>query len=328
MASAREHLTGPEVTRIIEQIAATANEREEPLMAITQRQQDGPFYAWVIDERTVFDPTAPLTGDLEEPSQKMITVRWQRTGSAPATARIPRHGQEFHTGGEQDRPWETAHDGYYAQRLLLCDQAAVDQWAQERLLYEDAQAFAEPLRAVAARARESLREGWLERETEIARRAFLATGHEEDWAEHAATLKLEWPYERSGLGRRWHSELVVDQAIDWALERGMCMHGATVAAAFDMAVKAGLRGGWVPASEREGVDGVGRARDPRARGSRRRSHIRSHRAPPRLRTHRRIRDEDDEDDDRDDEPVEGSTSSWTSCAAGSPTHWRPRPQIR
>ena len=56
MASAREHLTGPEVTRIIEQIAATAKEREEPLMAITQREQDGPFYAWVIDERTVFDP--------------------------------------------------------------------------------------------------------------------------------------------------------------------------------------------------------------------------------------------------------------------------------
>jgi hypothetical protein len=253
MASAREHLTGPEVTRIIEEIAATTNEREQPLMAITQREQDGPFYAWVIDERTVFDPTHPLTGDLDEPSQKTLTVRWQRNGSAPATARIPRHGQEFHTGREQDRPWETAHDGYYAQRLLLCDQAAVQEWAQERLLYQDAQAFAEPLRAVADRARESLREGWLERETEIARRAFLATGHEEDWAEHAGTLKLEWPYERSGLGRRWHSELVVDQAIDWALERGMCLHGATVAAAFDVAVKAGLRGGWVPASEREGV---------------------------------------------------------------------------
>ena len=61
-----------------------------------------------------------------------------------------------------------------AQRLLLWDQTAVDRWAQERLLYQDAQAFAEPLHAVADRARESLREGWLARETEIARRAFLA----------------------------------------------------------------------------------------------------------------------------------------------------------
>ena len=252
MASPREHLTGPEVTSIIEQITATAGQRDEPLMAITQREVDGPFYAWVVDERTVFDPAHPLTGDLEEPSQKMLTVRWQRKGHDQPTVVIPRHGSEFHTGPDENRPWETAQDGYYATRVLHCDEQAVREWARERLRYQDAQAFTEPLAAIAQRARESLHRAWLARETQIARGAFLATGHEEDWPEHAATLKLEWPYERHRWDRRRHSEVVVDQAIDWALERGFWLHGATVAEAFDAAVNAGLRGGWVPVSGRDG----------------------------------------------------------------------------
>jgi hypothetical protein len=251
MAALREHLTGPELEQLVEQIAAKQAERNDPLLAVTQHEQDGALYAWVVDEQVSFDPERPLTGELKQPSWELRTVQWKRKGQGPPTVWVPGYGSTLHITGDQDRPWVSAREGYYCNLVLFSDEQAVERYAEERRRYEDAVRFARPLQDLAERAKDSIRRAWVQQQTSHARERFLATGHEEDWPEHAATLDLEWPYDTHRFVAFADSELVTDRATDWALERGVWVHGLTLGAILDIAVKAGLRGGWVANKNRK-----------------------------------------------------------------------------
>lgn len=229
------------------------SQEDGQLLAITQREIDGRFHVWVIEHGCVFDPTRPLTGRLEAPELSVREGAWQRQGRGQVSLRLERHGSHYAVGTGGSNPLEATSVSHLTTLVLHASEDAVASWREQWCRHDDGERFSSPLLSMLEAAEENIELAWLQRERELARERFLRGGRAEDWAAAAEKLALRFPHGRNRVGfMDAHGRPVWLRALEVALESGVWLEGMTVGQMFQVALNAGLRGGYVPVAGRGG----------------------------------------------------------------------------
>ena len=234
-ATLADHLTGPELERLLDQCLAE-HKGDPDVLVVTYKEKEPKgslsrsrrLAVWTMKDEGKWDDSHLLTGSRTEPTVTERSFLWRRTtGQRVVVDRKDSkgYGRTYNLRGAEE-PWGRDPVIYRNEAGLVLLSAARRRWSEaERRRSEMQEKVGTALKAVEA--------GWVAKATEVAYQRFLEDYADLDlWEGHLKTLRISYPH-RHNYGYS-HFDDGLTKLLTRFVEDGVDLSGKTVADAVSL----------------------------------------------------------------------------------------------